>query len=267
MRQGLLWGGARGPGRRFGLAVLSMVALLGIGFEAFAQSGPSISELDRIFVGLDSGERALLAAGQPVIRTSAHPRASALAGDTAAATALRDRFGKLNPNYYGEFLYVRRFDPAVLNALEKFLSDPRHFVGLPYRSKRNNATYDLFDRMDVRESASAGGATTVRVVQHMEPFAEYQASYRISRRGNELVFSFVNEGPLVYSYQNFKAAGPGDMAWSVYAFEKDGWLWFYGAGGVKAFDLFGAFRSRLEDSFMGRIGAFFGAAMKAIGGQ
>ncbi|HUX43058.1 MAG TPA: DUF6675 family protein [Rectinemataceae bacterium] len=245
---------------------LAALFLILAALASFAETGPTAVEIDRVFIGLDAAEKSLLSDGQPVIRTSAHPRASALVGNSATAAALRDRFGKLNPNYYGEFLYVRRFDPVLLDGLEKYLSDPRHFVGLPYRSKRNNAVYDLFDRMDVSESSSSGGATTVTVVQHMEPFAAYRASYRIARRGNELEFSFVNEGPLVYSYQNFKAAGPGDMAWSVYAFEKDGWLWFYGAGGVKAFDLFGAFRGRLEDSFMGRIGAFFGAAMKAIGG-
>ncbi len=234
--------------------------------KAVAQAGPSAAELDRVFVGLDPEEKALIEAGSPVIRTSAHPKAPALQGDSAAAREMRERFGKLDPNYYGEFIYARRFEPALLDALEKLLADPRHFIGLPYHSKRQNTNYDLFDRMAITGSASAGGTTTVKVVQHMEPFAEYPATYTIARRGEALEFSFVNEGPLVYSYQNFRAAGPGDMAWSLYAFEKDGWLWFYGAGGVRAFDLFGVFRSRLEDSFMGRIEAFFRFAMKAIGG-
>jgi len=247
------------------MAAVASLLLTAAGGAAFGQAGPSAAEIGAVFSGLEAGETAKLSAGNPVLRVSDRAKNLALAGDAGQAADIKGRFAKLGPNYFGEFLYVRRFDPSLLEKLRTYLADPRHFIGIPYYSQRNKATYSLFDRMDVKETKSQGDLAIVLVSQHMEPFDDYEATYSLRRIDGGLVFTFVNDEPIVYNYRHFKAAGPGGMAWSLYAFEKDGWFWMYGAGGVRAFDLFGAFRDRLEDSFLGRIEAFFTSAMKAAG--
>jgi hypothetical protein len=247
--------------------------LLATGFTVFgagsaaAEAWPTAAEVNAVFSGLSASETADLTAGVPVIRVAAKAGVAVLKGDAVPVQEIARRFKKLAPNYYGEYLYVRQYDRNCIDALESLLTHPERFVGLPYFSKRQQTNYELLDSLVLlTEQPAAEGGTMIKVMQHMEPFNEYQASYTIVRRIDEISFNFTNDGPLIYSYRNFKAASAGDMAWSIYVFGKDGWLWFYGAGGVKAFDLFGAFRDRLETSFMGRIEAFFGFAIKTVSG-
>jgi len=54
------------------------------------------------------------------------------------------------------------------------------------------------------------------------------------------------------------------MVWELYVFCHNDGLYVYGVGAVKAFDLFGLFRDRLEPSLMGRVEAFFTYITKKI---
>lgn len=232
-----------------------------------AQSTVGPSQIGQVFRGLTALELTELAAGRAVIRPHAAPRSLALGVENDVSKEIRERFARLSPNYFAEFLLVLPRAGGGLDRLDDLLSDPRHFIGIPYYSKQNETTYQLFDKIEILATESENARTRVtRVEQHMEPFDDYKARYALSRRGSELSFSFENEDPLVYSYRNLRASGPGDMVWTLYAFERDGALWFYGAGGVKAFDLFGVFRSRLEASFMGRIESFFKFVMASLEG-
>lgn len=249
----------RGSRKSFGL----LLALAGT-FCLAGQGAITQAAADRYFPGLKSEEVSILKAGTPLVRMSANPRALALRADDPAAREISERFGHLGPNYFAEFMFTLPATAGALDRLEAFLGDPRHFVGIPYYSTRQATTYDLFDKMDIIEKEGAAGESRVRVRQHMEPFGDYAALYESRRAPTSLFFSFQNTEPLIYSYRDLRVAGPGDLGWMLLVREAEGRIWFYGAGGVKAFDLFGVFRSRLEASFMGRIEAFFTAAMKAL---
>ena len=226
----------------------------------------SAAAVGRAFSGLSAGELGELSQGRAVLRSGANPRSLAIVGENEAAREIRKRFTGLGPNYFAEFMYVVPSTSGYLDSLQGLLADPRKFVGMRYYSKRQATEYSLFDRMALEGNETvAGGGTRTLVRQHMEPFDEYRAAYLSRRIDRTLFFSFENEGPIVYSYQKIKAVGTRDMAWMLYAYESDGCLFLYGAGGVKAFDLFGVFRSRLEASFMGRIEAFFTYAVGALG--
>jgi hypothetical protein len=249
--------------KRSWACALVFAACLGFAGVLFAETKVPQALVSEAFTGLAAKELGDLSEGKAVIRTGSNPRVLAIAASNGTAGEIRDRFAKLGPNYFAEFLYVAPFSAAYLDALQALLADPKNFVGMSYYSKRNGKTYSLFDRVDVLvREVMTGGGIAVHVRQHMEPFDEYRAVYSSRRVDKTLFFSLENEDPIVYTYQKFGAVRSGDMAWMLYAYESKGYLVFYGAGGVKAFDLLGAFRSRLETSFMGRIEAFFSFAMK-----
>jgi hypothetical protein len=181
-----------------------------------------------------------------------------------AADALRSKVVSLKPNYLTEVLASvpaadERTATAILERLASTFADPMGYVGIPYRSKRNRKTYDLFDKMEVQARASLPGGESIEVLQHMEPFDDFRACYEYNLEGSALRFTGSNLDPIIYSYRKFKAVSPGGMVWAIYAFRDGGRVLFYGVGAVKAFDLFGALRDRLEASFMGRVEAFFTA--------
>lgn len=178
------------------------------------------------------------------------------------AKELRARVLKLKPNYITEFIQVISIaDPgesmAIQENLIKALADVKGYIKIPYWSERFQTTYDLFDKMIILDSRKTDDEYTIEVLQHMKPFNDFRASYRYSHRPGFVRFSSVNLEPIVYTPNNFSSVSPGGMIWELCAFESAGRLNVYGIGAVKAFDLLGIFRDRLEPSFMGRVKAFF----------
>jgi len=222
-----------------------------------------------VFRGLTGAELERIGKCQTVIRPVGDFRKLALAMPGTFADEVRARVAAIKPNYVTEVVSVIPVQDAAaagatLRRLASALADPKGFIGIPYWSRQQQKTYDLFDRMDIVSRKPAPGGEVVEVVQHMEPFDDFGALYdyrlEASSAGlaSSLRFSGVNLGPIIYSYRNFKAVQPGAMVWELYAFRDGASVVFYGVGAVKAFDLFGAARSRLEASFMGRVEAFFG---------
>lgn len=211
------------------------------------------------FQGLSADELATLGQGRALIRQAASPHSLSLAAPGSFADEIRGRVRSLGANYIGEVIMVvpqSKSSSAFLQALAKDLENVEGFVGIPYWSKQNNTTYDLFDRIKVieRSTLSAGGQSVV-VDQHMEPFADYTARYSSEFDGAELRFR--SENMTTISYKGFDAVAPGNMVWYLYGFTRDGTTLLYGVGAVKAYDLMGLFSERLRTSFMGRIQAFF----------
>ncbi|MGA2545259.1 MAG: DUF6675 family protein [Rectinemataceae bacterium] len=217
-----------------------------------------------VFRFLSAEEASRLESGALLIRNVTDPSLLALAADGLAADALRSKIASLKPNYLTEVLASvptvdEKTASAILERLAATFADPKGYVGIPYRSKRNRKTYDLFDKMEVRTRAALPGGESIEVLQHMEPFDDFRARYEYSIEGSALRFTGSNLDPIIYSYRKFKAVSPGGMVWAIYAFRDGGRVIFYGVGAVKAFDLFGTLRDRLEPSFMGRVEAFFTA--------
>jgi len=245
---------------------LCLLALALPGFPALAQT-PGILK------GLSSGEIDLLVQGKAVIRSLPDYHSLALAAQGQAADKVRSAVAAVRPNYLTEVIaIIPAADEAaaevLIRRLAAALADPEGYVGIPYWSKRQQKTYDLFDKMAIGSRAAMGGGERIDTLQHMEPFDDFRARYEYSLMGASggaagsgtaaaLLFSAVNLDPIIYSYRNFKAVNTGDMVWYLYAFRDGNRVVFYGVGAVKVFDLFGAFRDRLEASFMGRVEAFF----------
>lgn len=248
-------------------ALAAAFLLLNSGAARAVDNGPS----GPAFHFLSAVEAAKLESGELLVRNVADPSLLALAAEGHAADALRSKIASLNPNYLTEVLTSipaadAKAAAAILQRLAATLADPKGYVGIPYWSKRNQRTYDLFDKMEVRARAALPGGESIEVLQHMEPFDDFRARYEYSLDGDALRFTGSNLDPIIYSYQKFEAVSPNAMVWAIYAFRNGGRVFFYGVGAVKAFDLFGALRDRLEPSFMGRVEAFFTAMSSKIKG-
>lgn len=255
---------AQKQGRLLASRFLCLLALSLSGFFAFAQT-PGILK------GLSSGEIDLLVQGKAVIRSLPDYHSLALAAQGQAADKVRSAVAAVRPNYLTEVIaIIPAADGAaaevLIKRLAEALAEPEGYVGIPYWSKRQQKTYDLFDKMVIGSRTAAGGGERIETLQHMEPFDDFRARYEYSLMcggvagsgtATALLFSSVNLDPIIYSYRNFKAVNTGDMVWYLYAFRDGNRVVFYGVGAVKVFDLFGAFRDRLEASFMGRVEAFF----------
>ncbi len=210
------------------------------------------------FAKLSADEFRALAGGKPVVRSLGSYRELSLASGDARGGDLVAAMGKLKPNYLAELMLSVPSRDALLPALEAALLDFASYPGIRYWSERQQTHYDLFDYVKVLSDVNAGGKRRIRILVAMEPFDDYEATIELERTQTTIAFRYVSEGPLVYTYRDFKAAGPGDLVWALYAFQRDGRLYCYAAGGVKAFDLFGAFRDRLESSLVGRVKSYFG---------
>lgn len=215
-----------------------------------------------VFPRITAEDRAVLERGEVIIRAvSGADRLSLSPFDSRAATLLAD-VAKLKPNYLTEFLMAIPLEgaqkgEAVLEGLARALADVAGYNKIPYWSVRQQTTYDLFDKMEILARRPSGKGEAIEVLQHMEPFDDFRAVYEYRSIAGGLEFSGVNLDSVIYTYRNFSAVSPGNLVWRLYAFEKEGRLYACGVGAVKAFDLFGIVRDRLEPSFMGRVEAFF----------
>lgn len=243
--------------------------------------------------GLNAAELAVLDGGRAVVRTVRDPKKLALAVPGPEADALRTRIAKLKPNYTTEVIAIQAAETeaqaaALLERLAAALSDVPGYVGIRYYSTRQKTDYDLFDKMEISSRSRLPGGEAIEVVQHMEPFDDFGARYeyrltdatgapaavasspgaapggQAPAAASALAFYGENLGPIVYSYRNFKAVTPGNMVWGLYAFRDGDRVVFYGIGAVKAFDMMGIFRDRLEASFTGRMTAFFTAMSEKL---
>jgi hypothetical protein len=214
-------------------------------------------QLASVFEGLSTQEFEILQKGEPLIRQLSSPRSVSLVAAGAFPDEIRDHIRTLGANYIGEVLMVipGATSSGLLQALAKDLSNVEDYVGIPYWSKQNNRSYDLFDKMRIVQRMTQDGGQVVVTEQHMEPFADYRARYWCKLDGLELQFR--SENLTTISYKGFNAVAPTDMIWYLYGFAQGGGICLYGVGAVKAFDLFGLYGERLKTSFMGRIEAFF----------
>ncbi|HNV35526.1 MAG TPA: hypothetical protein PLQ30_02285 [Rectinema sp.] len=226
----------------------------------FAAASELVPEI--MFQKLTQEETAMLKNGEPIIRSIRSSSDMLLVPFDKDSQMLIERAKKLNGNYITEFILAlpltrKGQGTMILDRLLKVIANVKGYVSIPYYSVRQQTTYDLFDKMDIISQTKFSEGESIVVLQHMEPFDDFRAEYRYAKIGNNLSFSGENLDSIIYSYRNLSVVAPHKMRWELYAFEKDGCLYAYGYGAVRAFDLFGLFRDRLEPSFMGRVSAFF----------
>jgi len=263
---------------------------------AFVAAAPLAGAADKkatlsyggVFLGLTDAERASLERGDLVVHPLKDAQKLNLAYSDAETQEIQRRVKAIQPNYTAEFMAaIPMRDEAqtktTINQIVDVLSDVNGYVDIPYWSKQQKTTYPLFDKMQVLQrgplkdeksksntpnasnaNAAESSAESIQVLQHMEPFDDFRARYDYRVTSSALRFSAVNEDTIVYSYQHFSAVSPGNMIWELYVFPVNGNLCIYGVGAIRAFDMFGIFRSRLEPSLMGRVEAFFGYVAKTV---
>lgn len=236
--------------------ILILFCIATLSRPAFSQSGVPLSMV-ATFRNLSEDERASLSRGEAVFR---QPEGWKDLSVPAAAPFYReteDAVRKGGYNYLGEvLLMMRRAEgDAAIPAMTARLRDVERYAGIPYWSTRQQTWYDLFDWVRVVSGTRTESLGSLEARQFMNPFGEYGSRYEWSFAPTDLSFSGVNTTAL--SYDGIKAVSPGNMIWRFRAYIQGDYWVFYGLGGVKAFDLFGALRDRLSASFMGRIEAFF----------
>jgi hypothetical protein len=209
------------------------------------------------FQGFSENELSTLKEGKPLIRQAASARELSLVALGPFPDEIRTRIQAVGANYIGEVIMVVQGNNSqkTLTDVARKLANVEGYVGIPYWSKQNNRTFDLFDNVKVIERMQRGRGETVVADQHMEPFAEYRASYIYELDKGELHFWSKNLTPI--TYKGLASVAAGNMIWYLYGFPMDGATFLYGVGAVKVFDLLGLFENRLRTSFMGRIQSFF----------
>jgi hypothetical protein len=228
------------------------------------------AEAQQPLSGLGADDLLRLSRGEAVIRQVRDARSLALSAKGELADRLISRISALKPNYLSELIFLAPEREGAIESLALALADVKGYIGIPYWSKRQKTYYDLFDKMEITSRTTLEGGERIEAVEHMEPFAEfgcryaYRASASPSGGGSELFFECENTSPI--SYSGISAVSPSHMTWLLYAFPSEGKIVFYGVGAVKAFDMFGVIRDRLETSFLGRVEAFFGYMSKKLGG-
>ena len=181
----------------------------------------------------------------------------ALPAAAPGAADLKAAISGLKPNYLTEVMAVLPASPeAELTVrLETALEAVGDYTKIPYYSLRWKKTFPLFDSVEILARVTDAGSGRVDVRLVMDPFDQFPARYSWRRESNGLAFSCENTGPI--SYHGVRAVQSGAMIWRLVLYRSGDRMVFYGVGAVKAFDMFGAIRDRLEPSFIGRTEAFF----------
>jgi len=224
--------------------------------DAFLAAQP-IPSIPKELEGLEPVEVLSLFEGKALIRNHGSKATLRLSAFDAESSLIRKEVSQLNPNYLVELIaLIPQVDVAdQLSKLAALLSNIEGYVGIPYWSVREQKTYDLFDRVKVLSTKTIPGGAYIEAEQHMKPFEDYKASYQYTIESESLAFHSTNLSHL--SYKGVRAVSPGGMKWYLYVFKSGDHLVYYGLGAVRAFDMLGLIRDRLEVSFLGRVGAFF----------
>ncbi len=170
------------------------------------------------------------------------------------------RFEEVNPNFLYEAMFLLPVEPGTeqesLVEVKDFLMDIRQFEEIPYYSKRNENTTDLFEYIRIESGPKyVDGAEIIVAEQQMAPFEPYTgvSEYRLDE--GLLTFMAYNRTPIYLKWM--KGVDDEKLYISVLVKATPGRLFFYGLIGAKAFDFFGLFHGRLDDAFSGRADAVF----------
>lgn len=220
------------------------------------------NKLPEIFNGnLSEAEITQLEKGEILIRNIGKAKNMSLLPVNKFADDCITGIQKLKPNYLAEVIQVKKIREGdePFARLEKILSDVKSFEGIPYYSVNNDTYYDLFSRVDILskqdETAPDKRQTLISTEIHMNPFLPFKIDWELTRTPEGIFFHGINRDKIIYEYYNIKCVSPENMEWYITAFEKDGYLVLYGAGGVDGTSLF-FIKDRIENSFIGRVTSF-----------
>jgi len=239
-------------------AILAAFCFLCPASHAQPGSAPALSTAPlKGLENLTEKELESLRAGNEIVREVKTASALTMSPFDAEAAAIRKSVSDLKPNYLTEVIAIvpYRNGQRQIEKLAATLSDIEGYVGIPYWSARMGKSYDLFDKMNILSRKTLSGGAYIEAEQHMKPFEDYRASYEYRVGQGSLAFRSANLSHI--AYKGVRSVAPGGMKWYLYVFPSGDYLVYYGVGAIRAFDMLGLIRDRLEVSFIGRVDAFF----------
>jgi hypothetical protein len=249
---------------RGALLVLAL-ALCGAGADAQgAVPGAQGTGAAAFFKNRSQEQLASLDRGEVVVGKLADWKKMGLGAAGPVPDRLRARIAKLRPNYATEFMAVLSSSDGGLEGLKGALTDVKAYLSMVYHSKQYDSDLRLFDKMLVRSRSRTEGGEIILTSQHMQPFEDFESKNETSLQGDDLYFASENQSTL--RYFGFSAVPSGEMVWTICARRAGEKTYFYGIGGMRAFDLLGAVRTRLENSFIGRVESFMKYMYAALKG-
>ena len=210
------------------------------------------------FRDLSSIDLAKLQRGERLFRVLDSYKDFCLETEGPSSKQIRSLLKEVKPNFLAEILMVIPVDknPDNLDFIRNTLMDVTLFDDIPYYSKRNEKWYPLYEDTEILSQITiAPGQDTILAYQKMKPFKPHETQYKYSMQGD--VFSFESRNSSNIYYKGFKAVKKGNMITLLWVRDEGERLIVYGIGGASAFTFFGFFGERMDDSFIGRMEAFF----------
>ena len=210
------------------------------------------------FKDLSSGDLARLQGGESLFRILDSYKDFSLQTGNSDSEQVRSLIKKINPNFLAEILMVIPVDEKRdnLNFIRTSLMDVTLFDDIPYYSKRNDKWYPLYEDTKILSLTNSGPEESIISAYHkMKPFKPQDTNYKYSIIGDTFWFESRNSSNIYY--KSFKAVKKGNLITLLWIKDEGDRLIVYGIGGAKAFTFFGLFGERMDNSFIGRMEAFF----------
>jgi hypothetical protein len=213
---------------------------------------------DLPFKGITSDEFAQLERGEILFRILDSYEDISFRNSDTEGEHIIDLLAEVNPNFLAETLMVVPVDEKKdnLGFIRDVLLDVTLFDDIPYFSKQKQKWYPLYQNTQVLSQTNEfPGRDSILTYHKMKPFEPQETKYIYSLQGNTFLFESRNNTNVYY--KGIKAVKEGNMITFLWVQDEGDRLIVYGVGGASAFTFFGLFGSRLDDSFIGRVEAFF----------
>lgn len=210
------------------------------------------------FRDLSVGELISLEQGESLFRILKSYKDFSLQTENSDSKQIQNLLKDINPNFLAEILMVIPVDEKVdnLNLIRTSLMDVTLFDDIPYYSRRNEKWYPLYEDTEIlSRSDSESGESIISAYHKMKPFKPQETRYKYSI--TEDIFWYESRNSSNIYYKSFKAVKKGNLITLLWIKDDGDRLIVYGIGGAKAFTFFGLFGERMDNSFIGRMEAFF----------
>ena len=218
----------------------------------------SLSAVELPFRNILAKEAVQLQLGEPLFRVLDSYKDFSLHTEDSESEKIRSILKDVNPNFLAEILMVIPVDEKRdnLSFIRNTLLDVTLFDDIPYYSKRNEKWYPLYqDTRILSQTVSSPEQEILSAYHKMKPFKPLEIMYRYYLHGDTFFFESRNSTNIYY--KNFKAVRKGNLITLLWIKDEGDRLIVYGVGGAKAFTFFGLFGERMDNSFIGRMEAFF----------
>jgi uncharacterized protein DUF6675 len=219
---------------------------------------PGVFAGDLPFSDLSSSDLATLNRGEAVSKTLDSYKEIRLQPVDEESKKLLELMKKVKPNFLSEVLMVIPVEEGqdYLSAIQANLMDVEKFDSINTWSIRREKEFPLFeDTTIISVNSNNSEKSSVEAAHTMRPFRPHESIYEFLLKENTFLFTSTNS--TVIKYNMFRAVKKGNMINILWIKDLGSTLFVYGAGGASVSPFFTLFGDRLDDSFTGRVEAFF----------